>query len=212
MSPGSTSRAIVFAMSLLLAACGDGDGQQATQPDVVRVADVPLQQAAPSSKPAPDRFARGVPTAKVPAAKTPPAPGTLGAVAVASISAVVSVHNVASSVGRPLNLPRGALHGQAADARAMLGRLRSQLGQAPRGIRGEFGMVLAGYRAIAADLARRPRPLAAPARSRLAALDIRWRRALRIIGRRSGSEIEASAPPLLRPHIPAPARQPDKAR
>lgn len=211
MSPGSTSRAIVFAMSLLLAGCGDGDIQQATQPDVVRVADVPLQQAAPSSKPAPARFARGVPTAKVPA-KTRPAPGTLGAVAVASISAVVSVHNVASSVGRRLNLPRGALHGQAADARAVLGRLRSRLGHATRGIRGEFGRVLAGYRAIAADLARRPRPLAAPARRRLAALDIRWRRALRIIGRRSGSEIEASAPPLLRPHIPAPTREPDKAR
>ena len=39
MSPGSTSRAIMLATSLLVAGCGDGDGRQATQPDVVRVAD-----------------------------------------------------------------------------------------------------------------------------------------------------------------------------
>jgi hypothetical protein len=203
------SRVVLLAMALLVAGCaaGGSDRQATETANVVRVPERPLKPAAPSSTTPTDRFARGLPPRIRSTRPVPPAPNTLGALAMASIPAVVGVHNVASSVGRPLGLPRGALHAQAVDLRGMLGRLGSQLRRSPQGVRAELATVLSGYLGIANDLARRAEPLAASARRRLAALDVRWRRALRTIGRRSGSDLADAVPSLPRPHIPAPVRR-----
>lgn len=204
MSAPRMTRLVLLAVAALAVGCAnDDDDQPAGGPTaVVRLPDRPLKPALPRTVTT-DRFARGLPAARK-APPAPPAPNTLGAAAVASIPAVVAVHNLASTVGRPTGLPRGALRDQAVDVRARLVRLRSQLGPSPAGARAEFATILKGYASAATRLARRQRPLVARDRRRLAALDVRWRRALRELGRRSGSDLVAAVPSLPRPHIPAP--------
>lgn len=211
---GSASTSLsLLAIALVIGGCAGDSGEQAsTVGPVVRVPDRPLRPAAAGATTTTDRFARGLPSRAGSTTPVPPAPNSLGELASESITAVVGVHNVASSVGRPLKLPRGALHGQAVDVRDKLSALQTRLRRPSRGLPAELSRVLNGYLGIATTLARRAQPLAAPARARLAALDIRWRRALRAIGRPSGSDLAASVPSLPRPNIPAPARPSENAR
>lgn len=205
---------ILLVVALLVVGCGNGErDEQPEGGDTANVVRLPDR----SPKPAPprtvttDRFASGVPRApKVRPA--PPAPNTFEALAMASIPAVVGVHNLASSVGRPTGLPPGALRDQAADVRARLVLLGSQLRRSPGAARAELAAIVNGYAGVASRVARRERPLVTRERRRLAAMDLRWRRALRDIGRRSRSDIVASVPPLPRPHIPAPGHRARGAR
>jgi hypothetical protein len=198
--------------ALLVVGCGHSNttttGAQTTG---LRLPNRPLSPAAPGTKTT-DRFATGVPTQPAKAQAAPPAPNTLGAVAIATIPAVVGVHNLAASAGRTSQLPAGALRDQASDVHRQLSGLRVKLSTSSRGARSRLASILDGYAGVAVTLGHTQRPLGAASRRHLAALDIRWRQQLRALSRRAGSDLLATVPPLPVPNIPAPPLPARKAR
>jgi hypothetical protein len=212
MNATRASRVLLTAAALLVAGCGhSSDASNGAPTTGLRLPNRPLSPA-PSRTTTTDRFATGLPTHRSKAQAVPPAPGTVGALALASIPAVVGVHNLAASAGRPSGLPPRALRDQAEDVRRELAGVRVQLAPSPHGARSRLASILDGYLGIAASLGRRQRPLGAASRSHLASLDLRWRHQLHEISRQAGSHLLAKVPALPRPNIPAPPLRDRTAR
>ena len=199
----STTRAAAIgtAVAVVLAGCGGTAGShRGTQPPPPRVTP-PMPKHATAN-----RFAHGLPTTHPSTqAVPPPAPGTPGGLAVASIPAVVGLHDLASAVGRPLGVPAGALTGEATDLTRRLSAVRAQVGQSPSGPAARLGVVIDGYSRFAQRVAHQKARIGPSAISQLRALDAEWKAALDAIGHQQHQNLLALVPNLL---IPSPATAP----
>lgn len=203
-------------VALLFSGCGGSSTSHESAAKSAATLRPALRLTPPAKRSKPrDRFATGLPSERTTSTSSrsqlPPAPGTLAALAAASIPAVVGLHNLASSAGLQAALPGGALKGAARDERVRLARLRRQVRAARGAGSGRLESTLHGYQQLAEALAGTRRPPAAASKNRLLALDAAWRGSLRAIGRASKTNLVADVPTLLVPRTPGPQAPPRKA-
>ena len=148
--------------------------------------------------------AAGASTAAGPGA-TRVATDEVTSVATASRVAVVDLHDVATAMSRPSDLPAGTFPGQAAHLQAVLAALAGRVPQNPTdATTNALRSTLHSYAALAGRLAA-PGVNASGLTAELRATDLRWRAAVASLGARRHVDLLAGLPPLLLPRtVPPP--------
>ena len=191
---------MVGALALALAIGGCGTDVGHTRRSAVSPA--AAQASRLTTPPAPrikvqSRFAQGLPRTAARSTFAPPLAGSPAGEAAASIPAVVELHDLASTIVRHVQLPPGAIHGEASDLAARFTLLNRAVRTVPGGAATDFSGALIAYGQISGVLGSGQQRAALALASRLVATDRRWRRALAQLSGSSHTRLTTMIPPLL---------------